>query len=340
MSTLNNRNSERALILAPLGRDAQIAAQILDEAGIESHPCPDLSCFVEELHAGAGFAVVTEDVLRDIDPLAVRQWISAQPSWSDLPILVLTAKGGGIERNPHARRLTEVLGNVVFLERPFHPTTFVSVARTALRGRRRQYRSRDDQDEIAESETRLRFALDAGHLGSWEFDLATRTLLCSRICKSNFGRQPHEVFTYEHLLSSIHPEDQARITAAVNKAIAEGGDYQVEYRIIWPNGTLHWIEVRGRRLISFDGDVTLLGVSLDITARREAEIALRLSEERYRTLIEALPQLVWTCLPDGRCNYLNRQWIEFTGVESSDPLDVNWLDVVHPLDRDRIREHW
>ncbi len=158
-------DSERALIFAPMGRDAPLAAQLLQEAGIASSICHDAVCFVEELGRGAAFAVVTEDTLSNTNLKPLYEWIGLQPFWSDLPFLVLTMRGGGVERNPGAQRLTETLGNATFLERPFHPTTFVSVARSAVRSRLRQYRARDDQFAIRESETRLRFALEAGAVG-------------------------------------------------------------------------------------------------------------------------------------------------------------------------------
>ena len=69
-------------------------------------------------------------------------WLEAQPEWSDFPFILLTRRGGGIERNPAAARLLGTLGNVTFLERPFHPTTLISLAQSALRGRRRQYEAR------------------------------------------------------------------------------------------------------------------------------------------------------------------------------------------------------
>jgi PAS domain S-box-containing protein len=75
--------------------------------------------------------------------------------------------------------------------------------------------------------------------------------------------------------------------------------------------------------------------------REAAERALRQSEARYRNLAEALPQLVWTCLPDGRCDYLSRQWLEYTGTPEGEQLDLRWLDkVIHPDDRARTYEHW
>src|SRR5205085_12168945 len=94
---------------------------------------------VEQLQHGAGMAVVTEEALTGTDVRPLSRWLEEQPEWSDFPFVLLTRRGGGLERNPEATRYLEVLGNVTFLERPFHPTTFVSLAKSALRGRRRQY---------------------------------------------------------------------------------------------------------------------------------------------------------------------------------------------------------
>jgi PAS domain S-box-containing protein len=134
--------SERGLILAPVGRDSVIAAAMLAEAGIDSVACASIRELVGELTAGAGFCLLTEEALRGADLHGLSEWIQAQPEWSDFPFILLTYRGGGLERNPAAARYLEVLGNVSFLERPFHPTTLVSVSRTALRGRRRQYEAR------------------------------------------------------------------------------------------------------------------------------------------------------------------------------------------------------
>jgi len=140
--------SERALILAPQGRDAIVAQNMLGEAAIPAHVVSDIPAMIEELEVGAGFGIVTEESLGGSDPHALSDWINAQPEWSDFPFVLLTQRGGGLERNPEAGRLLELLGNVTFLERPFHPTTFVSLAQSAIRGRRRQYEARTRLEEL------------------------------------------------------------------------------------------------------------------------------------------------------------------------------------------------
>jgi len=153
-----SERSETALILAPLGRDAAIAAGMLREYRIPSVICPDLDSLARELNGGVGFVLVTEEALVGRDLRNLSGWINDQPEWSDLPFVVLTRKGGGLERNPEAGRLLDALRNVTFLERPFHPTTLVSLARAALRARLRQYDARARLEDLQRSEERLRLA--------------------------------------------------------------------------------------------------------------------------------------------------------------------------------------
>lgn len=140
--------SERALILAPQGRDSEVARSILGEAGLPGDIVAHMLELVDELRLGAGFAIVTEEALSGTDLHALSDWLDEQPEWSDFPFVLVTKRGGGLERNPEGGRYLEVLGNVTFLERPFHPTTFVSLARSALRGRRRQYEARARLEQL------------------------------------------------------------------------------------------------------------------------------------------------------------------------------------------------
>ena len=96
--------SERALILAPQGRDATVARGMLGEAGLRSDVVEDIARLVDGLSAGAGFAVVTEEAITDADLHALSEWLDAQPEWSDFPFVLLTQRGGGLERNPEAGR--------------------------------------------------------------------------------------------------------------------------------------------------------------------------------------------------------------------------------------------
>ncbi|MFJ2279632.1 ATP-binding protein [Pseudomonas sp. NPDC087803] len=150
--------SERALILAPMGRDSQVALMILNEAGFCGVITPDLGALCAQLEPGAGLLLIATEALRGPELETLLHFLEEQPAWSDLPIVLLTHHGGS-EQGPSSR-LSQLLGNVTFLERPFHPATLVSLVSTALRGRRRQYEARDRLIDLSESERRLQSTLE------------------------------------------------------------------------------------------------------------------------------------------------------------------------------------
>jgi len=288
-------SSERAVILAPKGRDASVAAALIREAGYHANICADLAALVHEIESGAGLAVIADEAIQTADLRGLVTWLNSQPSWSDFPIVLLTHQGGGPERNPDAARLGQLLGNVTFLERPFHPTTLVSIVGSAVRGRRRQYQSRVILEDLTESEGLLQTALSAGHLGALELHLPDFELEASETCKIYFGRRADESFTYQDLLNSVHPNDRARRFGTLEQALNTGSDYSIEYRVIWPDGSQHWMDVRTRAVRRADGSLkSLVGVCSDITARKTAEIERENLLEQLAAERTALAELTAT----------------------------------------------
>ncbi len=232
--------------------------------------------FASSLSEDIALGVLTEEAVRSSDLKPIAAWVSAQPSWSDLPFIVLTIRGGGPERNPAAARLSEVLGNVTFLERPFHATSFISVARTALKGRLRQYEARARLEALGEGERRLQTALAAGRLGAWELELSSMALSASATCKAVFGRGADDDVTRDDLIASIHPDDRDGVLASLRRTIDTGHDYSIEHRTIWPDGSLHWTEVHAQLYTDRYGSARkLVGVCSDTTARKTIEENLR-----------------------------------------------------------------
>ena len=144
--TGDGANSERVLILAPHGRDAEIAAMLLAEAGRHTRICARLSDLCNELEKGAALAMIAEEAVAESDLSALAAWVRQQPPWSDLPILLLTVYEDSPARVGRAARYQDILGNVTYLERPFHSTTLVNLVRSAIRSRRRQYEARASLD--------------------------------------------------------------------------------------------------------------------------------------------------------------------------------------------------
>ena len=276
MTQIPDTVTSLALVFTPQGRDADVANRLLGEIGIACAIASDLPQFAQSLNNNTFFAVATEEALRFSDLRQITSWINNQPSWSDLPFIVLTHRGGSPERNPAAARLSELLGNVTFLERPFNAVTFASVARTAIRGRRRQYEARARIEELREGESRLQTALLAGRLGTWELELDSMRFAASDACKAIFGRPAAKAFSYEEALASIHGDDKERVLNAVKESIDSGRDYAIDHRTLWPDGSVHWTEIRARVVTGKSGrPERLVGVSSDITDRKRYEDRLR-----------------------------------------------------------------
>jgi signal transduction histidine kinase len=150
--------SERAIILAPLGRDGSLALMMLNEAGYSGVVASNLTMLCEALELGAGLLVIAAEALRGVDLEPLLEHLHQQPAWSDMPIVLMTHHGGS-EQNGSSH-LSSLLGNVTFLERPFHPVTLISLVSAALRGRRRQYEARDRLVDLGQSELRLQRTLE------------------------------------------------------------------------------------------------------------------------------------------------------------------------------------
>lgn len=145
---------ERILLLALRGRDAQVIEQLLSKDGHACTVCDSAASLAVELEVGAGIALVTEESLTEIDRGALIAWLTAQPSWSDFPFILLATKRVG-RRPRSAMEMLEQLGNVVVLERPINSETLASAVESALRGRGRQFDARRRLTELQAAEGRL-----------------------------------------------------------------------------------------------------------------------------------------------------------------------------------------
>jgi signal transduction histidine kinase/CheY-like chemotaxis protein len=141
---------QRVLVLAPIGRDAQAAAQHLAETKLECVVCDDIADLLVKLREGAAIALITEEAFLHGGTQALENWVANQPPWSDFPFIVLTSRATSAAAQVYRERLLEKLGNVSLLERPLNVVTLMSTIGSALRARRRQY---EVQDHLLDRET-------------------------------------------------------------------------------------------------------------------------------------------------------------------------------------------
>ena len=139
----------------------------------------------------------------------------------------------------------------------------------------------------------------------------------------------------------LHPDDRERTRNSWLEAIAKEHNHEVEHRIRSSNGEYRWFTTRGVPIRDTAGHIVKwFGTCTDITEHKRSEQALRESEQRWRSLTEALPQLVWTATPDGACDYFSMQWTQHTGVPEDRLLGWQWMETLHPDDREPTKQLW
>jgi len=275
---------QRVLVLAPRGRDAAIAADLLTRNAIEAVVCANTQELLASLRTGAGAVLVTEEALAAGDHDALAAWTSGQPSWSDLPFIVL-ANGGKAPRSTLATDRLNDLGNVVLLERPLHAEAMLGAIRSALKARARQYEVQaaaatleravvERTRELEAARDSLEIALEAAEMGSWDLDLLSG--------ESRRTQRHDEIFGYpdrraswglETFLEHVDRSQRAEVRATFEHALRTG-TLDLECAIVRADGVARSIVSKGRVRYEGGHPIGIAGVISDVTDRKEADAQL------------------------------------------------------------------
>jgi diguanylate cyclase (GGDEF)-like protein/PAS domain S-box-containing protein len=167
---------------------------------------------------------------------------------------------------------------------------------------------------------RLSLAADVAKLGVWEWDLASSTLTCDATMSGIGGFAPVVQMSVEHWLAAIYPDDVPQVRSALRQAIEQQTSAAIEFRIVWPDESLHWVDTRARFLADEQRPGRLLGVTTDITARKALEDALFTEQERARITLHSIADGVISTDIAGCVTYLNAAAERLTGWLEADAL--------------------
>ncbi len=150
------------------------------------------------------------------------------------------------------------------------------------------------EEALRRREADLQLALEAGRLGDWHWNIVTGEVTWSARCKALYGLPPDTEITYERFLAAVHPDDRERTAVALRRAVDTRADYEVEKRVVWPDGLVRWTASRGRVFCDAAGQPSRMsGVTMDITGRKQAEatrealLSLEAGLSEARTPVEA-----------------------------------------------------
>jgi len=195
---------------------------------------------------------------------------------------------------------------------------------------------------LRESEERLRLALDAAHMGTFDWDVPANRITWSRWHEELWGFKPGEFNgTYEAFAQRVHPEDLPGIDAEVKRCIAARAPFAREFRVVWPDASVLWIVGRGEFTFDANGQpLRMRGAVVDITARKRAEDQLRERERWLSSLIGNLPGAVFRVRndPNYTAEFISDQIATLTGYPADDFRENrrNFGELMHPDDRDWV----
>ncbi len=247
-------------ILAPRGRDAEVARQLLDKENIASVVAPSIEKLTHYVQNQIGAVLVAEEALIGTEIEALQHSLQMQPPWSDVPFIVL-ANGTASSRSAAAKLRMDALRNAVLLSRPLHAEELVRAIRSALNARTRQYEARERmvklefrEQQLYESEAKFHAIADSVDQMIWStlpdgyHDYYNRRWY-------EFTGVPDGSTDGEAWNGMFHPDDQERAWSKWRHSLATGDPYEIEYRLKHRSGDYRWVLGRAQPVRSSTGEI-------------------------------------------------------------------------------------
>lgn len=254
----------------------------------------------------------------------------------DLPLL-----GGqegqeqGSQRGPGAVRIMSPSGNVSWVRITGVPMTWDG-SEAVLYGFSDFTEQRRLEEDLRASEERYRTAIENANDGVAMVRGQVHIYVNQRFLDI-FGYERPEEVVGKPITMMVHPDDRERVMEFnLRRQRGEPAPSRYEFKGIRENGAPIYVEVSATRT-TYRGEAVSLVYVRDVTERKWFEEALQRSRDFYLTLFEEFPTMIWRLGVDGRCDYLNRAWLEFTGRPLEEEIGEGWLQAIHPEDVEQFK---
>ena len=198
------------------------------------------------------------------------------------------------------------------------------------------------EEELKNKEFWLRESQRIGQIGSYEFDIVNNSWACTKTLDGIFGIDERYNKTLDSWNLIVHPDDRKDMLDYFLGLMREKEQFDREYRIVRQTDKMtRW--VYGRGVISFDNSgraLKMIGTIQDITERKNAEEAIRNSENRLRTLVTAAPMAIYMTNADGKCTFTNSLWNKISGLSQEEAMGDKWINGIYEEDRELIKREW
>lgn len=200
-------------------------------------------------------------------------------------------------------------------------------------------RVEENEKKLYRGNERLRLALESAKIGTWDWNLVRDEVAWNERNYEIFAVAPGTPINSELFLSLVHPDDRLRVKTAVETAARTSSDFAAEFRLARPERPARYVLARGMFLKSSAGDpLRAVGVTIDVTERRGAEMRVIENEMRFRAMAERAPVLIWSCDQTLARDYFNKTWLQFTGRAAEQEHGFGWQAGVLEIDLARWRE--
>jgi PAS domain S-box-containing protein len=195
--------------------------------------------------------------------------------------------------------------------------------------------------DLRRSEAYLAEAQRVSHTGSFGWSVSSGQIYWSdetfRILEWDQAHKP----TVEFVLQRTHPEDRAFVEETLDCVARDRKAFDFEHRLLMPDGSVKFVRFVGHPSMDVEsGSFDFVGAVTDITQSKRAEESLRRSEKELREVIETIPAMAFTRLPDGSGTFVNRRWTEYSGLSLEQTLGSHWQATIHPEDTDTHLNKW